>query len=180
MVELTLLTYAGIGSRQISLVEAETIRGLARSLAVQGYWLHSGNAIGADQAFQEGAGKQSVAFLPWPEYNQGICPDSLRYCQFSEESVSIARKLHPKGATLSAHSFSMMARNVQMVDGVPGHPRVAFVLCCADPTEYGVKGGSAMAFRLAKLRGIPFINLRKPGWEAELRAVLGVEVDSRL
>jgi predicted Rossmann fold nucleotide-binding protein DprA/Smf involved in DNA uptake len=47
--------YAGIGSRQITSEEASILRGLGARLASLGFWLYSGNATGADQAFEEGA-----------------------------------------------------------------------------------------------------------------------------
>lgn len=165
--------YAGVGSRQITPAEAGTIRELARGLAARGYWLHSGNAVGADQAFQEGAGLRSVAFLPWPDYNPDICPETTRYLSITGQAIALARDLHPQGDRLSERSLALMARNVQIIDGAEEHPPVSFVLCCADPRENGVQGGSAMAYRVAKLRGIPFYNLREPGWEAMLEAEVG-------
>lgn len=160
--------YAGIGSRQITADEAGMIRDLARLLSSRGYWLHSGNALGADQAFQEGAGARSVAFLPWPDYNPGIFPDTIRHTGLSDVALKLARKLHPCGDKLSQYSLKFMARNVQIVDGTAEYPPVDFVLCCATPLEDGVQGGSAMAYRVARLRGIPFINLREPGWHHKL------------
>ena len=164
--------YAGIGSRQITAAEAVAIRNLSKKLAARGFWLYSGNATGADQAFQEGAGSKAIAFLPHAGYNRGICPQTQRCQTITKEAIATARQLHPKGDSLSEHSLAMMARNVQIIEGIPGLPRVEFVLCCADPDGQGVAGGSAMGWKVARRHGIPFLNLRVPGWEARLDALL--------
>lgn len=164
--------YAGIGSRQIRPEEVVILRDLGERLAGRGFWLYSGNATGADQAFEEGAGDRAVLFLPWPDYNPEIGLRAIRCTQITEKAMRLAAQLHPKGKRLSSRSALLMARNVQIVDGVPGYPPVAFVLCCADPLEDGVAGGAMMAYRLAKLRGIPFLNIRQEGWQAQLEVLL--------
>ena len=167
--------YAGIGSRSITSEEAALLRGLAKRLAEVGYWLYSGNAVGADQAFEEGAGAKAVAFLPGEEYNPEVGREAIRCKEITSDALRTARELHPKGSKMSPRTWLLMARNVQIVDGIPGFPPVEFVLCCADPKPGGVAGGSAMAFQVAKRRGIPFINLREVGWKDRLRMVTGVD-----
>jgi hypothetical protein len=155
--------YAGIGSRQITSEEASILRGLGARLASLGFWLYSGNATGADQAFEEGADDRAVLFLPWDDYNPSIGANAVRCTQITEPAMRLAQQLHPKGKKLSSRSALLMARNVQIVDGIAGYPPVDFVLCCADPLDDGVAGGAMMAYRVAKLRGIPFINVRREG-----------------
>jgi hypothetical protein len=167
--------YAGIGSRDITSEEAAILRGLGKRLADLGYWLYSGNAVGADQAFEEGAGAKAVAFLPGEEYNPEVGREAIRCKTITDDALRIARELHPKGSKLSPRTRLLMARNVQIVDGIPGYPPVEFVLCCADPRHDGVAGGSAMAYRVARRRGIPFINIREVGWNDRLRKIVGLD-----
>jgi len=166
--------YAGIGSRKISSAEAQTIRNLAKRLAEAGYWLHSGNALGADQAFEQGARYQAIAFMPWPKYNDDICRDALRCTQLNAAAREKAIALHPRGQYFDAPTLKLMTRNVQIIEGFAGIPRVDFIVACADPRlGGGVSSGSAMAYEVARRSGIPFVNLRAPGWERKFDDLMG-------
>lgn len=157
--------WAGIGSRNITTEEAASLRQLAAFLSTRGWWLHSGNADGADAAFQSGAGGRGTAFLPWPSHAPGNLCGMEACTEIAPEALDTARRLHPAGARLHGRSLLYMARNVQIVEGLRGTRPVAFVACCADPLPEGVAGGSQLAWSLARERGIPFLNLRTAeGW----------------
>src|ERR1035437_975744 len=111
-------TYAGIGSRRIREDEAAILRGLAKRLAELDYWLYSGNAVGADQAFEEGAVARAILFLPWEGYNESIGRDAVKCTQITDQALRTASELHPKGSKLSPRSLLLMARNVQIIDGI--------------------------------------------------------------
>lgn len=155
--------YAGIGSRSLLPGEAERITTLAAKLARRGFWLHSGNAAGADAAFQAGAAGQGTAFLPWeghePANLQGMEPCH----EITDHARETARRLHRDGVALTGRRLAFMARNVQIVEGLDKICPVQMLLCCAAPSgPDAVSGGSALAWNLARERGIPRFNLRRP------------------
>lgn len=156
------MTWAGIGSRNITTDEAEQLRTLAQRLSTAGLWLHSGNADGADAAFQSGVSGRGTTFLPWPGHNPHNIQGLENCTEITPEAIETARRLHPDGSRLKGKPLAFMARNVQIVEGLNGLRRVDFIVCCTDPLpDGGVSGGSSLAFRLAKELGIPFFNLRQ-------------------
>jgi len=158
-------TWAGIGSRKLANGEAARLAALARHLTDQGWWLHSGNADGADVAFQSGASGRGTAFLPWPGHNPANLHGMEACTEITPEALATARRLHPKGRRLDGKALLFMARNVQIVEGLRGARRCDAVVCCADPLPDGVEGGSSLAWSLARELGIPCFNLRTEGDE---------------
>ncbi len=64
------MLYAGIGSRRTPGAIMTTMRKLAARLAEQGWFLRSGGASGADEAFISGTPpNRRRVYLPWPDYN---------------------------------------------------------------------------------------------------------------
>jgi len=164
--------YAGIGSRQISDNESEIIRSISNRMAALGYWLYSGNAQGADNAFQKGCQNKGISFLPWPNYNSDQ-RDTYGFTSIPESAFFKAKVLHPQGNRLSGSSLQMMARNVLIIEGIDSWPRVELVICCSDPIPNGgVHGGAALCYKLAKQHNIPFINIRENRWENRLQSLL--------
>lgn len=173
--------YAGIGSRKISEEQKSIIEKVARTLS-QDFTLYSGNADGADITFQIGAGKNSVAWIPWPKFNFNNYDASLLCGRVfagptnpgSRESVD---KFHPAPHSLSQGARKLMERNYFQVMGDMLHPQVKFVLCC--PVEYYrkngklvVSGGTSQAVRIAQHFNIPVICIGESGWEKELETVI--------
>jgi hypothetical protein len=171
-----MIAYAGIGSRNITDRERNLLMKIAKELSKK-YILYSGNADGADIAFQEGSNGKCVVFVPWFYFNREkydhekaifIDPDIT---QENDESV---QEFHPNADRLKPGARAMMRRNYHQVMGYEPHklPKVKFVVCCADTTpDGGVKGGTGQAVRIAKSQGIPVINIRDMNWKEKLKKV---------
>jgi hypothetical protein len=165
--------YAGIGTREITPDEHETIIDLAGVMASKDFIVYSGNAPGSDITFQEGSNGQCVIFLPWNGFNQEMYNyrNSLAHYVVgdSKDGLESTRKYHPNYYILSRGAKALMNRNHHQVFGYDIYPKVDFIVCCADPARNNhVKGGTGQAVRIALDNNIPVINLRKDGWRQDL------------
>lgn len=173
-----MITYAGIGSRQISQTEKATILEIAGRLAKLEYVVYSGNADGSDMTFQTGSGGKTVLMLPWKGFNNKVynVENSLAWFDLGNghDGQSSVKEFHPAPDNLSSGANKMMARNYYQIHGVPykGFPQVSFVICCADQDKNGIKGGTGQAVRIATSMWIPVVNIRAEGWEDRLEGVL--------
>ena len=165
-------TYAGIGSRSISEQESWVIRTWAAWLKIKGYTLISGNAEGADIAFQEGSQSDCFVMLPWTGFNEGKYNLDHSRGVMAVGDMPQGRQAvfqyHPNPSALSNGALALQARNYYQVCGLEAFrcPPVDFVLCCADPdSRGGVKGGTGQAVRIAQNLGIPVFNMRSEGWK---------------
>lgn len=167
-------TYAGIGSRQITEDERQCIDAWAKWLKREyNYVVVSGNADGADIAFQTAANSQCYIMLPWNRFNADhydpagsmghwVLGDERRGNQYVDS-------LHPAPRGLSRGGRACMARNFYQVAGHGECPQVDFVLCCANENGPGdVWGGTGHAVRVATKLGIPYFNIRTAGWNDRL------------
>jgi hypothetical protein len=86
---------------------------------------------------------------------------------------TIAKEVHPNPGALSQGALKLMARNTNQVFGDNLDKPVDFVLFYAKETG-GIRpqGGTGQAVEMARLKGIPAINLATPNWREELNAVL--------
>jgi hypothetical protein len=171
-------SYAGIGSRDITLGEMLTIGSVSALLSKMNMLLYSGNAPGADQCFQKSCNKKCVVFLPWSGFEQSVfdyTTDSVKYFVMgrSKPGLDSIIKYHPRPASLSTGAQALMARNWHQIQGVPPEfPQVKFVVCCATPKGNGeVEGGTGQAVRIANDLKIPVINIREANWNANLKAI---------
>jgi hypothetical protein len=173
-------SYAGIGSRDITDKERETIMNIAAELASMEYICYSGNACGSDIAFQMGSNRRCVIFLPWYKFNfeeyepvkNENCIDYIDVGNRQQGNLSVDN-FHPNPRQLSQGGFKLMARNYYQVNGLNNYPVVDFVLCCADVDKKGnVKGGTGQAVRIAKSMNIPIINIRVDGWQDTLENLI--------
>jgi hypothetical protein len=172
-----MIAYAGIGSRTITTEERTTILVLAAQLSKRGCIVYSGNADGADIAFQTGSGGNCVIMLPYLNFNvkQYDLSRSLAYYNLGRSKTGQASidDFHPAPRSLTQGGRCMMARNFHQVMGVTAEdagmgtsftstgkvrdytgpsilwPRVSFVVCCSDENEQGVIGGTGQACRIA-------------------------------
>lgn len=172
-------SYTGIGSRDISELEKQIILDLSKRLSIE-YTVYSGNADGADIAFQTGSGENNIAFLPWTGFNK----EAFNYEIFSKDYFVVGQekdgldsvaKYHPNGRFLRYGARCLMARNYYQIMGYSTYPRSSFVICCASPMDDGsdnVEGGTGQAVRIAIDLQIPVVNIRKQGWEQKLKAIL--------
>lgn len=163
-----MISYAGIGSRDISSDEECLIMKIANKLSSLGIIVYSGNAEGSDIAFQSGSNGNCVIMLPWLNFNKNEydVKKSLAYFDLGDtkEGNFNAEKHHPNFKNLSQGAKRMMSRNYHQVIGYDIYPKVSFIVCCADEDEYGVKGGTGQACRIAKYNKIPIFNIRN-GWD---------------
>lgn len=171
------MTYAGIGSRQTPPEALAQMTELAKELDARGYTLRSGGAEGADTAFESGATKKEIF---------------KGFDQAGETERKIAHEIHPnlKGAMESSQKRAtaagkngersawavenLMARNTNQIFGKNLDTPSDFVVFYAKETK-GIRpeGGTGQAVEMARLKGIPTINLANPNWRAELDKVLG-------
>lgn len=174
--------YAGIGSRDITMGEMITIGNVSRLLAKMNMLLYSGNAPGADQCFQKSSSGKCVVFLPWDgfevqSFNYKTEADKYLIKGDSPEGISSIIKYHDNPAALSRGGKSLMARNYHQIHGdPPALPMVKFVVCCATPKmqeKWGevVDGGTCQAVKIAIDNKIPVVNIRKDGWNKELKRI---------
>lgn len=161
------MTYAGIGSRQTPPATLKQMTDVARELESMGYTLNTGvtfrgNKEGADKAFDDGATKKNL-FSP---ENQG---------SRSREQV-IAKEIHPNPGALTQGALKLMARNTNQIFGDNLNTPVDFVLFYAKETK-GIRpeGGTGQAVEMARLKGIPTINMADPTWRTQLNSVLSKE-----
>jgi len=158
------MTYAGIGSRQTPPEVLKQMTEVAKELESKGYTLNTGvtfggNKEGADKAFDDGTTKKNL-FSP---ENQGA----------RAKEQAIAKEIHPNPNALTAGALKLMARNTNQVFGDNLNTPVDFVLFYAKETK-GIRpeGGTGQAVQMARLKGIPTINLANPNWRAELDKAL--------
>lgn len=157
-------SYAGIGARRTPVAVCAAMRALAGRLAGAGWWLRSGGAHGADEAFAAGAGERQTGYLPWRGFN-GRTPASTPgelvvpgdMVRLEEE----AARHHPAWARCTAGVRRMHARNVAILVGEALDDPVAAVVCWTPRGE--TVGGTGMGLRIARAHGIPAFNLAVHG-----------------
>lgn len=167
-----MITYAGIGSRDITNSEEETIEKIADKLS-SNFVLFSGNCSGADQAFQKGSHGNCVIYLPWASFESDKYDFSKALAVYdlgkSPEGMASISKYH-SNPNLKYGAKMLLARNFHQIHGYLHYPLVSFVVCCADVDENdNVLGGTGFGCRLAKDLVIPIINIRTKGWQDKLQ-----------
>lgn len=144
--------YAGIGSRETPDDILEMMTKIAEGLS-RNYTLRSGGADGADTAFEKGAGKKKISYIPWPGFN-----GSKEKCiAVSSAAMRMAGEFHPGWMYLSYPVKKLHARNCYQVLGEDLETPVDFVICWT-PGGQEV-GGTAQAIRIAKSNRIKVFNL---------------------
>ena len=158
------MTYAGIGSRQTPPEVLNQMTQVAKELASKGYTLNTGVTFrggeeGADAAFSKGTNKKNL-FSPEKQGSRS-------------KEQNIARELHPNPGALSPGALKLMARNTNQIFGDNLDKPVDFVLFYAKETK-GIRpeGGTGQAVEMARLKGIPTINMADPTWRTQLNSVL--------
>lgn len=147
------MNYTGVGSRKTPPEILAVMTRLAQKLRAFGYVLRSGGAIGADQAFERGAGTQKNIF-----YAGDATP----------EAIAVAAKLHLAWSRCSDYAKRLHGRNMFQVLGASLSEPSAFLICWTP--DGAVKGddctretgGTATAIRAASAHGVPVYNLQRP------------------
>ena len=153
--------YAGIGARATPPEILSLMTRAAFALTKRGYVLRSGHAIGADSAFERGAGRDAQIFLPaagWRGSASAFHPDTLGD-QLWGRARAIAAEHHSAFAGLSAFVQALHTRNVFQVLGPALGSPAEFVLCWTADGE--ASGGTGQALRIAASHGVPVFNLQR-------------------
>ena len=155
--------YAGIGSRETPPEIIKVMEDIATLMAVDGHILHTGAALGADQAFGNGANRvmgPMVIALPWATYERFWVDALFRatkivYNQDRHHSATDSvRRFHPAAEKLKRGAFSLHARNFLIIENC------TLIICW---TMSGtVSGGTGQAIRIAETLNIPVHNLGCP------------------
>lgn len=135
-------TYAGIGSRSTPVYIRHLMTEIAESLQEKGYTLRSGGAMGADTAFELGAGNKKEIFLAKDATTRAIALASFHHPAW-ERCNDYVRKLH--------------GRNMMILFGRDLDSPVNFVVCWTPGGE--MVGGTGQALRCASSNGIKIYNL---------------------
>jgi len=157
------MNYAGIGSRQTPPDIIKITEDIGTLMAIDGHICNTGAALGADQAFANGANKVRGPIelsLPWGNYeaawvatlhNKNITVFHDKTHTKAAESV---HKYHPGAARLTQGAFKLHARNYLIIEGCS-------LIICWTP-EGKISGGTGQALRLSQDMGIPVMNLGDP------------------
>lgn len=149
------IIYGCCGSRQLRAEQLDICFSIGKRIAEWGSIVLSGNADGADAAFQRGAGSRVIVALPWPSYNPRNLPKGARVItNFTPQEIDLARECHPRWEYLTPAVRSLMIRNACIVlrsDAVIAWPRL-------DARGQGV-GGTQHTLRCARLIGKRVIDL---------------------
>lgn len=149
--------YAGIGSRETPQDVLTMMHQVAAKMHTLDWTLRSGNADGADSAFQSAATLKEI-HLPWPGYN-GAPLDHPRYIvpTPTKQMCQVAADHHPNWSNLKDSVRLLMIRNVTIILGLDLLNPVQFV-CCWTPGGQ-LKGGTAHGIKVARAFYIPVFNL---------------------
>ncbi len=168
------LTYAGIGSRRTPNAILQQMKLIAKELAVNGYTLRSGGAMGADNAFERGSIAKEVYLTDgWYTESRGVQPYPDGLLQSAEKFVW---DYHPAPGRCSDYARKLLARNTFQILGLDLQSPSQFVLCWTPDGSLDGRGrdsgGTGQALRVASARGIPVFNFAREGEMERLFAAL--------
>lgn len=128
------------------------------------WWLRSGGAKGADQAFEAGASGKADIYLPWPGFESKQIGKLTRPTKLA---YRIASDHHPVWFRLQAGVRALLARDVHQVLGDDCRSPSEFIVCwtpdgatTSEETSIST-GGTGLAIRVADTYRIPVWNLKK-------------------
>lgn len=157
-----LRTYTSIGARATPPEVLGLMTRAAFALLKRDYVLRSGHAIGADSAFERGAGSAAQIFLPvsgWRGSASTFHVGTLG-AELWGRAREIAAAHHPAFTRLSRFVQDLHTRNVFQVLGPALDSPSEFVLCWTADGE--ASGGTGQALRIAATHGVPVYNLQRP------------------
>jgi len=143
--------YTGVGSRKTPIEIQRLMYRVACKLRRLGYTLRSGGALGADTAFETGAGKAKCIFYA----NQA-----------NDASMEIARRHHPAWNRCSPYARRLHARNAFQVLGHNLDSPSNFLICWTpdgawnDDMRSIQTGGTGTAISIADTYNVPVFNLK--------------------
>jgi hypothetical protein len=144
--------YTGVGSRKTPLAILDLMTRIAEKMNKRGYRLRSGGAMGADTAFEIGAGEMKDIYFAH---------------HANEEAKAIAEKFHPAWEKCSEYAKKLHGRNAFQILGQGLNTPSEYCICwtpdgCikhADRTR--TTGGTGTAISIADAYGVPVINLAR-------------------
>lgn len=153
--------YAGIGSRETPTDILDQMTDLAGLLEDNGWWLRSGGAGGADEAFQKGVKTNAQIWLPWATFSQDLQKQypkhEYKWCAYNDaDAIKSVHDFHPAPDRLSRGGLALMKRNYRQIVGY-NEPNSSFVVCWTKNGEK--KGGTAQAIKIAESLNIPVYNM---------------------
>jgi len=157
--QISSMKYAGIGSRKTPYNILNFMTEYAKYLSSKNIILRSGGAIGADNAFEKGAGTNKEIYY---------AKDA------NKESNKIAKQFHPCWDKLSQYAKKLHSRNVFQILGKNLCDPVDFVVCWTEDgchsnnTRTILTGGTGTAISIADYYDIPIFNLQDPVCKLEL------------
>lgn len=163
--EVFMKVYAGIGSRKTPRNILSLMTKSARRLDELGWTLRSGGALGADLAFEMGAGRKEI-YLPWRNFNKN--PSPLH--RIDELAYAVARRYHPAWDRCTPAARKFHARNCYQILGRDLATPADFVLCWTPDGK--VTGGTGQALRIAADYNVPVINMFNSDWGQQVAELL--------
>lgn len=131
-------------------------------------------------AFTDKATKGSIVGSDWS--NKVNIPKVASFSAFdvtnnkfgnSSKVLNIAKELHTNPEKLTKWSEALMARNTYQIFGSNLDTPVDFVLFYAKEGEsLRPEGGTGQAVEMARLKGIPTVNMADENWRAKLQEIL--------
>jgi hypothetical protein len=154
------MKYAGIGSRQTPPDIIKMMEDIGTLMAIDGHTCNTGAALGADQAFANGANKVRgpiELFLPWSNY-EAAWVETLHnksVMMFNDKThtkaIESVHKYHPNSVRLTRGAFKLHARNYLIIEGC------SLIICWTPDGK--ISGGTGQALRLSQDMGISVMNL---------------------
>ena len=151
--------YAGIGNRDTPQAFLQLIQAIAQRLSKNNYFMRTGAAPGADQAFMAGTMKGEL-YIPWNNY-EGF-PQKYAIPRIAEQT---AQTYCPAWDKMSKGVRALHARNMMIIAGPHMEDPVDFVVCftrdgCNSKAMRSPEtGGTGSAIAYADDLGVPIINL---------------------
>lgn len=145
--------YTGIGSRKTPPEILKLMTAVAKKLKKEHWILRSGGAIGADSAFEDGAGT--------------LYSEIYKASDATPESCNIAKKFHPAWDRCSEYAQKLHGRNSFQILGKDLQTPSRFVLCwtpdgcISHPSRTINTGGTGTAISIAWANKIQVLNMRR-------------------
>lgn len=142
--------YTGVGSRKTPLEIRAIMQAIAEKMAWMGYTLRSGGAVGADTAFESGAGDRKRIFRA----NEATTPAmeiAARYHKAWDRLNPYIKKLHGR------NSFQVLGESLTS----PSNGLLCWTPdgCECHETRSILTGGTGTAISIADAYGVPISNL---------------------
>ncbi len=165
--------YTGIGSRSTPVSVKPLFIKIAMAMADKGFILRSGRAEGADTYFELGAGKHAELYRPtksWVSHTPQGAPIYVPTGELFEKALLLASTVHPAWGACNEYTRLLHARNTFQIYGQDLNIPSDLVIAYAEELKPDVlKGGTGVAWAMAKASNIPRFNLYMPGELARLR-----------